>query len=194
MKTAAGKRVSLIGDSIRLGYEPYVRALLKGHRFVSPRENSGDSMSLLEHFDAWFLRSRAHLIHANCGLHDVRFGVSSRHHQGSPSEYEANLGELIERMRALEGTRVVWALTTPVIEERHNRTHPEFTRSLEEIQHYNAIARRVMVAFGIPVHDLYSVVLEAGPESLLGEDGVHFTEEGNRRLGKSVADFIAPLL
>jgi lysophospholipase L1-like esterase len=194
VKRTATQRIALIGDSIRLGYEPLVREKLKGHKFVSPKENCGDSMDLLENFNRWFRSSRAGLYHVNVGLHDVRFGRTALHHQGSASEYEANLGELVSRFREISGAKFVWALTTPVIEERHDRTHPEFTRSDAEIQQYNTIARTVMTASGIPVHDLYEVVMQGGPERLLSEDGVHFTPEGYRVLAESVTGFLVPLL
>ena len=187
-------RIALIGDSIRLGYEPFVKEHLKGHRIVSSPENGGDSMNLLEHFDEWFGTGRADLVHANCGLHDVRLGVDTRRYQISPAEYEANLGELAGRLRALAATTVIWALTTPVVEDRHNGRNREFTRHLRDIERYNSIARTVMGASGIVVHDLYAVVTEAGPEKLICDDGVHFTEEGSRILAKSVADVLSRFL
>jgi lysophospholipase L1-like esterase len=185
------KRIALIGDSIRLGYEPFVRELLKEHRIVSSAENGGDSMNLLEHFDEWFGSCRADIIHANCGLHDVRLGVANRRYQISPSEYEANLGELAGRLRSLEGTTVIWALTTPVVEARHNAANREYTRRLGDIERYNTIARTVMGASGIVVHDLYAVVRSAGPDTIISEDGVHLTEAGNRLLGERVASFVS---
>lgn len=195
VKSTEARRIALIGDSIRIGYEPHVRERLKGHVFVSPKENCGDSMSLLENFDRWFASSRAELFYVNVGLHDVRFGREALHHQGSPSEYEANLGELAGRFRGLKGgKRIVWALTTPVNNERHDRTHPEFTRSDAEIRRYNTIARTVMGASGILVHDLYEVVTQGGADTLLSEDGVHFTPAGYTLLGEAVAAYLAPLL
>jgi len=185
------KRIALIGDSIRLGYEPYVKELLAGHRIVSTAENGGDSMSLLEHFEEWFVAGRAQVVHANCGLHDVRLGVDTRRCQISAAEYEANLGELAGRMRGLSGVTVVWALTTPVVEARHNGRNQEFTRHLRDIERYNAIARTVMGASGIAIHDLYATVVAAGPDRIIGDDGVHFTDEGSRLLAKSVAASVA---
>lgn len=187
-------RIALIGDSIRMGYEPYVKEILKGHRVVTSPENGGDSMNLLEHFDEWFGASRADLVHANCGLHDVRLGVDTGRHQISTAEYEANLGELAGKLRTLASTTVVWALTTPVVESRHNGRNREFTRHLRDIERYNSIARTVMGASGIVVHDLYAVVSNAGAEKLISEDGVHFSEEGSRFLAKSVADFLSHYL
>jgi lysophospholipase L1-like esterase len=188
------KRIALIGDSIRLGYEPFVRELVKEHRIVSPKENGGDSMNLLEHFDEWFVRCKADVIHVNCGLHDIRLGVDTKRYQISPAEYEANLGELAGKLRALQGCTVIWALTTPVVEDRHNPRSREFTRNMQDIDRYNAVARTVMGASGIAVHDLCGAVVAAGPGRLICEDGVHFTEEGYRFLASSVASFLAHYL
>jgi hypothetical protein len=188
------KRIALVGDSIRLGYEAFVTELLREHRIVSSPENGGDSTNLLEHFDEWFRAGRVDVVHANCGLHDLRLWANTGRHQISPTEYEANLGELAGRFRGLEGTTVIWALTTPVVEDRHNRPNREFARRLADVDRYNGIARAVMGASGIPIHDLYAVVAAAGPDRVISEDGVHFTEEGSRLLAASVASAVSRCL
>ena len=46
---------------------------------------------------------------------------------------------------------------------------------------------------GVPISDLYGAVAGAGRADLLTADGVHFTDEGYRFLGKTVADRILTL-
>jgi lysophospholipase L1-like esterase len=46
----------------------------------------------------------------------------------------------------------------------------------------------------VAVDDLYGAVALAGPDGLLGEDGVHFTVAGYAFLGGIVADALRPLL
>ena len=44
---------------------------------------------------------------------------------------------------------------------------------------------------GVEINDLYELVMRAGRDGQLGEDGIHFTEPGYARIGKAVADVIA---
>ena len=39
---------------------------------------------------------------------------------------------------------------------------------------------------GIPVNDLYAIIIEADPEECLKADGVHMTEKGNEVLAPAV--------
>ena len=187
-------KISLIGDSIRMGYEPHVRELLGAHRVWGPADNGGDSMNLLEHFQEWFVSPQADIIHANCGLHDIRFHLDRGTHQVSAAEYEANLGELAGRLKRLEGTTVIWALCTPILEARHDATHDTVRRRLKDLELYNRIARTVMGNAGFLVHDLYEAVRELGAESVIAQDGVHMTEPGKKLVAQRVVAFLEPYL
>lgn len=46
----------------------------------------------------------------------------------------------------------------------------------------------------VPVDDLHAAIEAGGRGSLLTQDGVHFTPEGSRLLGQTVADFVRPPL
>ena len=64
----------------------------------------------------------------------------------------------------------------------------------EEVAAYNAAAVRVAGELGVPVNDLHAVIMAAGRDELLTQDGVHFTAEGSRLLGKAVAATVTPLV
>ena len=64
--------VVLIGDSIRMGYEAFVRAELPDLEIWSPQQNGGDSRRIRENLDAWSKVHRPRIIHINCGLHDLK--------------------------------------------------------------------------------------------------------------------------
>lgn len=60
--------VLLIGDSISIGYTPYVRAALKGQCNVYRiPENGGDSKKALNQFDYWMGQRMWDVIHFNTG-------------------------------------------------------------------------------------------------------------------------------
>jgi lysophospholipase L1-like esterase len=180
-------RVLLIGDSIRLGYQPLVAALLKASAEVSgPPENCGDSTDLSRRLDEW-VDPAAALVVFNSGLHDLRRS-SQGGHQVELDRYEENLAAVVRKLRD-RGLAPVFATTTPVDDDRHAASgKPE--RVDADVRAYNDAARRVMEEFDVPVIDLYPLV---APE-LLAADGVHLTADGRAVVAEAVAAKVVDLL
>jgi lysophospholipase L1-like esterase len=191
--------VALIGDSIRIGYAPVVAELLAGEaRILSQEPNGGDSARVLEHLDAWAIADRPAVVHFNCGLHDLKRSRAGDAYQVPLPQYEANLRRIVERLRGETDARLVFATTTPILDERHARrggsTPIDFNRFEADVRRYNEVALAVMAAAGVPVNDLHRVVAAAGLESTMRQDGTHYTPEGNAFLARAVADYLRPLL
>ena len=93
------------------------------------------------------------------------------------------------KRQALESTRVIWALTTPVDEKLHH-ANKGFDRFEADVDAYNDCALSLCRAAGVEVHDLFSVVEGIGRSEILRKDGVHFSEVGSRLLGGSVASCV----
>ena len=188
------KSVVLIGDSIRIGYQPTVEQLLGGQaQLWAPQKNGGTSANILAHLDEWVLSRSPDILHLNCGLHDMKteFGAPS---QGiPPDEYEANLRQIVGGIGKLGSTQLIWAATTPVNEAWHHARKP-FDRFEADVLAYNAIAHKVVTEHGVPINDLYQVMMDAGRDRQLSPDGVHFTPEGYALLGKASADAIRAYL
>jgi lysophospholipase L1-like esterase len=183
------KKVLLIGDSIRIGYLPFVARELEGEAEIwGPEANGGTSRNILTHLDEWVISCEADIMHINCGLHDL---ARDWDEDGTPrdvrvplDEYTANVREILSRVQA-SGKKVVWATTTPVHEDNHKSKG--FDRLEGDVLRYNEAATRVARELGVPINDLYRVVQDAGEASGLLPDGVHFTPDGSARLGKAVA-------
>ena len=107
----------------------------------------------------------------------------------SPTEYRKNVEKILAGAMEYTKAQVFWATTTPIIYERH---HPRkgFGRFEEDVREYNRIAVDVATKLRVEIDDLYQVVIDGGPERLLGPDGCHFTDEGYRILGQTVVDFL----
>jgi dienelactone hydrolase/lysophospholipase L1-like esterase len=184
-------RVVLVGDSIRLGYASRVAERLSGKAVViSPPENGGDSANVLSHLDEWVLRRKPDVVHLNCGLHDLKRFKTDRHHQVELARYAENLRRIVARIREGTNASLVFADTTPILDERHARRGAEFDRSEADVRRYNATAAAIMGELGVPVHDLHWVVEQGGPETMLGPDGTHYTVAGSDRLADAVADCV----
>lgn len=185
------KSCILIGDSIRLGYQATVNAALEG--FVTmwqPEENGGTSANILEHLDEWVLSRKPDIVHINCGLHDIaRREDDNTQSRIDLDQYTKNVRSIFDQVRAKTNAQLLWARTTPVIEERHNSLKG-FHRYNADINAYSAAVDSICKEMNIPIDNLHAIVLASNPEAILTADGVHYTDEGKVLLGKAVAEFI----
>lgn len=189
------KKIALIGDSIRMGYQATVIEQLAGvAEIVSPEKNGGDSRNVLAHLDEWVIDLRPDIVHLNCGLHDLKREFATPEQTQVPlEEYRQNLETIFRRITDT-GATLIWATITPVIYENHH-AKKGFDRREEDVDAFNAVALEVARKFSLPVNDLNAVVMHAGREKLMAEgDGVHFFPDGYRVLGMAVAEFLRPYL
>lgn len=189
------KRITLLGDSIRLGYEATVRKELADIAEVwSPADNGQHSTHTLMNFQAWVVEPKPDLIHVNFGLWDCR-RVSRQHNDNLVplAHYRDNVASFLRLAAAATGACLIWATTTPVLQDRHRA---KFTaaqdpfRVAADISLYNAAALDVAAAAQVPVNDLHAFVTNCDSSRLICDDGVHYTEEGSTLLGREVADII----
>jgi isoamyl acetate esterase len=190
------KRVVLIGDSIRMGYQDTVRQMLEatlGEQNVSvwvPDENGGDSRNVLAHLDDWIFAQQPTVLHINCGLHDIKRPFDAGALTIPLDQYEANVREILDQVvHGPMACQVIWATTTPVNEAWHHARKP-FDRFEDDVRDYNAVAVGVAQDLGVPVNDLFALVMGSGRDKYLVPDGVHLTGTGYRLLGQAVADVI----
>lgn len=181
------KSVILIGDSIRMGYQPVVERELEGLADVrGPGENGGTSDNVLAHLDEWAVSRGADLVHVNCGLHDVKRLRDADGIEVPLDRYRSNVEEILRTLVERTSARVIWATTTPVNERRHAE-RKGFDRHERDVAAYNRAAVDVARELGVEVNDLWEAVTRAGCDGLLAEDGVHFTQAGYGLLGRAVA-------
>ena len=173
-------RVLLIGSSVSVGYTLPTRKLLEGkanvHRIPVM---AGTTSNILLHIDEWLGNSKWDLIHFTFGLRDPQ-RMEDGAQQVAPPIYEQNVGLIVKRLKAT-GARLIWASATPVPE---GDLKP--VRKLEDVLAYDAAARRIMIANGVAVNDLYAFALPRLKEIQLPAN-VHFTAQGYQALGEQVA-------
>jgi dienelactone hydrolase/lysophospholipase L1-like esterase len=183
-------RVLLIGDSIRLGYSPLVAGKLAGQaEVISPKENAADTANTLKMLDRWLADGRPLIVHFNCGLHDLKHDKKTETHQVPIDRYASNLKRIVERLRKAT-PHLIFATTTPILDDRHAGRKAAFDRFDRDVKTYNERAVKTMLGLGVPVNDLYAIVQDGGPAKLLGRDGTHYTPAGSDRLADAVADAI----
>ena len=187
-------KVVLLGDSVREHYAPFVSERLAGRATVlTPKTNGGDTGKLLTNLNEWAIKELPDVVHFNSGIHDTKRDQKTGKYNVPPEEYEANLREIVKRLRAETKAKIIFALSTPLIDERSKgywktRSYQLFNASVME---YNVIALRVMKELNVPVNDLPAALGDAKESARLHDGGgIHFTEEGCRKLAAAVAAVI----
>lgn len=188
--------VLIIGDSISLGYTPFVLAELRGkaHVIHAPGNNAGTTLGM-EKIDAWLKGPKWDVIHFNWGLHDLKHvkagtGAASDDpsdpRQAEIEKYGENLRALVAKLKAT-GARLVFATTTP---------YPAGVRPCrlpEDAARYNEIAVAIARENGAAVNDLYAFALPKLGE-LQQPKNVHFKPEGSKALAGEVVRAILEAL
>jgi lysophospholipase L1-like esterase len=195
--------VCCIGDSISLGYGPFLERSLLGTASYHRKEgmaqaqvnldnpagaNGGDSQRLLS-----FLQERAEafstpaydLLLLNCGLHDIKVVHGNR--AVDEQSYHSNLESMI-RLAPQLSRSLMWIRTTPVDDSLHAARGCSFDRYDKDVDAYNAIADSVMSAAGISIIDLHGFIRSL-PEAGF-RDGVHFHQETVEKQGVWLAGWV----
>ncbi|MEE0946355.1 MAG: hypothetical protein U0M42_05985 [Acutalibacteraceae bacterium] len=191
------KKVLLIGDSIRMGYDKYVKDYLKDSCEVYfPTENCRFAQYVLRCLSDWRkelkIGEELDLIHWNAGLWDTL----EQYEDGCltpPKFYEYFIDRICNRIKILfPKAKVIFATSTPILECKIY--DPKiFTRKNDKIREYNDIAVNVCKKYGFEINDLYSVV-ENVPE-LYYSDMTHlYTPEGTQLLTDAVVKKICEVL
>jgi hypothetical protein len=189
------KKIFLIGDSIRMGYDKYVKeALSEVAEVYYPDENCRYAENVLRFAHEWKSKTGApddvDLVHWNAGLWDVLelFGDEPL----STPEYYANVIPRIDRrLRMLfPKAKIVFATSTSVEE---SMASPDFFRHNSNIEKYNAIAVSVLKNTDTVINDLYALTSRL-PVSCHSDFVHYYTDAGREAIGGRVLSVICELL
>lgn len=188
-------KVVLLGDSIRKGYQSSVEKHLAGKADVwAPDENCKTTDNIIYRLHGYVKIRKPDIIHMNAGLHDIRT-LTRESEAGEiivkPAHYKDNLNVIFSWIRETVDCKIIWATTTPVVEERLKSRKGSFTRYNSDIQKINKIAVKVAKKYDVAVNDLYTYAKSEIGETGMKQDGVHFTTEANEKLGIRVTESIA---
>lgn len=193
-------RITLIGDSITIGYQPYLPLYLDSQVEIwSPEESRVNSFDILGAADSWFKESGARLVHVNSGLEDLKRIPFTGYENLVPLDaYTKNVERIIKYIHRIRPEIIlIWATTTPVIQQEEQTLQEEsgkFIYNPEDVIAYNMALRSTCEKLGVPVNDLYKFVMAGEPSRIMEEDGIHFTEFGYELLAEQVAAAIQVFL
>ena len=180
-------KVLIIGDSISLGYTPYVKELMKDEAIVIHNKgNAAYTGTGLIHIDDWLGEEDWDVIHFNWGLWDM-YGWRFKDTLRTPDVYAENLEILLTRLEET-GAELIWATTTPVCPAPERNDLMVIDSKTEKA--YRKAALRVMRKHKVQVNDLYAPINRKQNDYAIGDNDVHFTSEGYQFLAEQVADEI----
>ena len=208
------KNLLLLGDSIRMGYDSFVKEKLEGRANVYFSEDNGRfaqyTLRALHDWKGALSLPEIDLVHWNNGLWDV-LHLNSFAAGGDgeaegetispenvpakfqfdkdpltpPDMYRYMIGRVLTRIRQLfPKAEIIFATTTPVIEEQANWAY----RSNAEIDAYNRIAREVLRPRGVRINELGKFAAEKCQS--LHRDWVHYNEEGSSLLADEIIQYL----
>lgn len=176
-------RVLIIGDSISLGYTPYVQKYFRGTVVVRHhRGNAGPTARGLEEIEKWLGRKKWAVIHFNWGLWDM-YGWKHEEHDQSPEAYERNLETLVARL-GKTGAILIWGTTTPASPEAEEESGLLIDPKREA--QYREAALRVMKKHGVKINDLYALIKPVQSKYARGNNDVHYTKDGYKLMAGQV--------
>ncbi|WP_298274358.1 SGNH/GDSL hydrolase family protein [uncultured Bradyrhizobium sp.] len=196
-------RVCIFGDSICFGQGVSVEQIWvaemarglqrqfpsRGLNFFNPSINGNTTRMALERMPQDVQAHKPHLAVVQFGLNDANFWVSDQGHpRVSALAYEANLREIVDRLRLAGAEKVILNTnhTTDAGGAPERKISPLAPQTYRDhIVHYNDIVRRVAEAKRCPLIDIEHHWLRAtGPvgsaHQLLLEDGVHLSVSGHQ--------------
>lgn len=191
------KKVFLIGDSIRIGYDKAVRAKLSGEAEVYfTIDNNRFAQYILRSISDGIIREcdpeSIDVVHWNAGAWDTL-----RMYGDDPltpiDQYVQMLRRVHRQLKILcPNAKQIFATTTPVIEHRF----PEPERKMRynsDVVLYNNAAVALMKELDVPVDDLFAVASQLGEEAW--SDQTHlYTDLGTNALSNAVTESIRACL
>lgn len=190
------KKLLLIGDSIRAGYDVQVRDALAGQAEVFfPKENCRFAEYVLRSLFDWksgLGLETVDVVHWNAGLWDTLYVYGKEEGPLTPIEVYDQFIRRIFRAIAHEfpGARQIFAASTPVQEALYTG---QWKRYNADIRRYNEVARAAAADYGAEYNDLYAVVA-AAPTSYYSDMTHLYTPEGTEMMTNAVLRAVCPTL
>lgn len=184
------KDVLIIGDSISIGYTPFVKEDLASkanvvHNYGNARYTGNGVDSLTN----WIGTTNWDVIHFNFGLHDLCYRSATKNRDKihgklttTLEQYEVNLQRIVDILKQTNA-KLIFATTTFV-------PNNEPGRFAEDVDKYNTVAIKVMKKNNIQINDLYYISIKVHKEYGNGNSDVHYSKKGYKLLSEPVIKVI----
>lgn len=189
------KRVLLLGDSIRMGYQEYVKKLLKNEcEVVFCADDNGRFVQ----YNYWQLnqmfRQYKHfdIVHFNSGYWDMNIEEPCLEALNTIPEYRYGLNKILRYLKQQKAI-AIFANTCPIYATGNSQdntgTQASISYKNEWVIEYNKAAESLMKQNNVVINDLYSVMLE-GPKYYKCADMLHLSETGYKICAEEIVKAI----
>lgn len=186
------KKIILIGDSIRLGYDKYVKdALSSVAEVYYPNDSARFSEYTLRYLSDWKHDNGwgddIDLVHWNTGLWDVleMYGEAPI---SNPQQYGETIAKIYRQIKILfPRAKQIFATSTSVIEDRYGWDRKRRNLTIEQ---YNKIAIDALKDTDCVINELYMLTKNAPLEIRAGDPTHFYTPEGTKLIGDRVLSYI----
>ena len=189
------KKVLLLGDSIRMGYQRFVKEeLADEYEVIFSAENGRFAAFTMWQVNQMFKHNDyIALVQWNNGYWERNIEAPMQTAMHPVDEYVYFLRRIAEYIKA-QNAKIIFATSTPILKAG---TAPDLTGTAgslnfknEWVTEYNAAAKKLMKELDIPVNDLYELLYDESKNHYKCEDRLHLSEEGSRRCAKRIAELI----
>lgn len=180
------KKVLLLGDSIRMGYDSIVKEMLGDDYLVCYADDDNGRFTAYTLWQAnQFFREYGHfdIVHWNNGYWDMHTEAPMTEPITPLCDYPYMLRRIIRLCRA-NCDRLIFATTLPVPSADDMRSYDNDT-----VLAYNNAALEVMRQEGVEVNDLYSLTAQKD-DFYKCADRLHLTQEGYRVCAEQIVRMI----
>lgn len=188
-------KILIVGDSISIGYTPFVKENMKGLAEVTHNPgNAQHTRTGLRKIEEWIGDDNWDIVQFNWGLWDLCYRHPDSKVQGnrdkengkitySIEEYISNLDSLVTILKAKTDAKLIFVATTYVPEN-------EAGRFKEDAIKYNNAAKKIMKKHSVIMNDIYEQTVPIHKKFGKGTDDVHYTNQGYEKLGELVSKFL----
>ena len=189
------KKILLIGDSIRMGYDHYVKERMANVAEVYfPNVNCTHTTTILRNLHSWtdaLKLYEADAVHFNAGLWDT-VRIYGDDTLLRPETYADNLVRITKRIRFLfPNAKIIFATSTPVIESGYIEGFE--SRTNRDVEHFNRIACKVLPSEGVIINNLYEL-LQNVPEEYHSDQTHFYTGAATELIGCQVTHILCEAL
>ena len=189
--------ILLIGDSISIGYYPWLKKDLSNTANIYHNDGNAQSTTKgVKYVDDWLQGKDYDVILFNWGLWDLAYDlpnnggrdkINGKIENDIPG-YLANLKIIIGQLRKKSNNAKLVFVTTTVVPEG------EPGRYSGDVKKCNDAAVQLMQSSGIDVIDLYAFSEGVHRDFKLREHDVHYNEDGYQMLGKFVYEHLMKIV
>ncbi|GAB5552264.1 MAG: SGNH/GDSL hydrolase family protein [Saprospiraceae bacterium] len=188
-------KILIIGDSISIGYTPFVKENLieRAEVYHNPgnAQHTGTGVNKIEE---WLGDQDWDIIQFNWGLWDLCYRHPDSKVQGNRDkvngaityqveDYAANLDSIVILLKQNTEAKLIFVSTTYVPAE-------EAGRFVEDPIRYNIVAKKIMEKHSIDINDIYEESKNIHQAFGKGPDDVHYSKAGYEKLGLVITQFL----